>query len=284
MTRGEQAADVGPSEALEAVDSDGPAVLDGTMQLASGIVHDLRNSIGYIASNVSPLGQYVEDILELIEVYSVLEEGLSEEERDYVGRFKSAIDFDRIADDLNGILSSMNLGSTRSASLIDEMRVLFIPGARIVRLPANPVEATEQSIQIFRDRFGAEVDFVISNNVTVDEVACPKTAFIRVLDNLLINAVHACRAGADSRVSVSLESNPLTGDVTVAVSDNGVGIPDEVKPRLFEPYFSTREAAEGTGLGLAIVRKIIRDYEGELDFESVEGQGTTFRFTVPIRK
>jgi len=282
MTRAEHAADVGPAEVLEAADCNDPAVLDGTLQLASGIVHDLRNSIGYIASNVSPLGQYVEDILELIEVYSVLEEGLSEEERDYIGRFKSAIDFDRIADDLSGILSSMNLGSTRSASLIDEMRVLFVPGARIVRIPANPVEVTEESVQIFRDRFGAEVEFVLNNAVTINEVACPKTAFVRVLDNLLINAVHACRGGVAPKVSVSLELLSETRHLLVSVVDNGVGIPEEVKQRIFEPYFTTREVEEGTGLGLAIVRKITRDYGGELDFESVEGLGTTFRFSVPI--
>jgi signal transduction histidine kinase len=163
------------------------------------------------------------------------------------------------------------------------MRVLFIPGAKVVRLPANPVEATEQSLQIFRDRFGAEVEFVFNNTVSVDEVACPKTAFVRVLDNLLINAIHACRARPDSRVSVDFELSHQAGKLMISVSDNGVGIPESVKARLFEPYFTTREEGEGTGLGLAIVRKITRDYGGELDFESVEGQGTTFRFTVPVR-
>ena len=276
MTPGE-----GAAEAASGAADDSPA-LTGTLQLAAGVLHDLRNSIGYITSNVSPLAQYVEDMLELLEVYSVLEEGLSEEERAYLVRFKSAIEFDKMSVDVRGILSSMNLGSARSSSLIDEMRVLFVPGARLVRLPANPVEAVVQSIQIFRDRFGSEVEFVVNNEVSVEQVACPKTAFIRVFDNLLVNAVHACRGRADARVSIGLALSSSGEQLVVTVADNGVGIPDAVKPQIFEPYFSTREAEEGTGLGLAIVRKIVRDYGGELDFDSVEGEGATFRFTVPL--
>ena len=285
MSRGEQVADAAAVEvalAEEIVSADDAAMLDGTLQLASGVLHDLRNSIGYITSNVSPLGQYFEDLLELLEVYAVLEEGLSQEERDYLTRFKSAIDFDDVGLDIRRILDSMNLGSSRSSSLIDEMRVLFVPGTRLVRRPANPVEASSQSMQVFRDRFSPEVEFVFADSSSVDEVGCPKTAFIRVLDNLLSNAVHACRGEAGARVAVDLTLSSDGKVLIVSVTDNGVGIPDHIKPRLFEPYFTTRDADEGTGIGLAIVRRIVRDYGGELSFDSVEGKGTTFRFTIPL--
>jgi PAS domain S-box-containing protein len=68
----------------------------------------------------------------------------------------------------------------------------------------------------------------------------------------------------------------------VAVSDDGPGIPDDVKPRLFEPFFSTKEPGKGTGLGLAVVYGVMKNHQGFLDVESEWGRGTTFHLYFPL--
>jgi len=74
-------------------------------------------------------------------------------------------------------------------------------------------------------------------------------------------------------------------DLTISVADNGEGMTEEVKQRLFENFFTTKPVGEGTGLGLSITRNIIENkHGGKITFTSTEGKGSTFTFTIPNRK
>jgi signal transduction histidine kinase len=104
----------------------------------------------------------------------------------------------------------------------------------------------------------------------------------RLVLNLVSNAVKFTDVGGE--VDVALE---LTGDVAeLVVRDTGMGIPMEEQGRLFQKFFrsslATEHAVQGTGLGLHIVRSIAEAHHGEIRFESKPGEGTTFRFTVPL--
>ena len=75
------------------------------------------------------------------------------------------------------------------------------------------------------------------------------------------------------------------GNLLISFADNGEGMTDEVKQRLYENFFTTKPIGQGTGLGMGITRDIIENkHEGTISFESVEGEGTTFTFTIPIKK
>ncbi len=99
----------------------------------------------------------------------------------------------------------------------------------------------------------------------------------QVLLNLLTNALEAMPAGVSEtnclRVSVRRSS---AGGVVVEVADNGVGITSENAARIFDPFFTTKASGSGTGLGLAISQRLVAELGGELTFETVPGQGTTF--------
>ncbi|MDQ8043122.1 MAG: ATP-binding protein, partial [Solirubrobacteraceae bacterium] len=103
----------------------------------------------------------------------------------------------------------------------------------------------------------------------------------RAFANLLSNAIKYSPDGGD----VTVEATRENGSVTVAVSDHGVGIPDESKARIFDRFFrvdsSETRRIGGTGLGLALVREIMRAHEGEVGFDSIEGEGSRFWIKVP---
>jgi len=101
--------------------------------------------------------------------------------------------------------------------------------------------------------------------------------FKQVLMNLMLNALKAMPRGGSLGVRVTFD----VGGVTLAVADNGEGVPDEVRNTLFEPFVSSRDG--GTGLGLAISKQIVEEHGGEIGFES-SAEGTTFRVSLPVRE
>lgn len=102
----------------------------------------------------------------------------------------------------------------------------------------------------------------------------------RVLMNLFINAAHATEDTETRALQVS--AGLVDGEVAVAVTDSGVGIPPELVGRIFDPYFTTKPKGKGTGLGLAVVREIVQDeHGGSITIDSTPGKGTTFTLRFP---
>jgi signal transduction histidine kinase len=109
----------------------------------------------------------------------------------------------------------------------------------------------------------------------------------QVIFNLVTNARDAIFQKRDRGVRpdhglIKIRSSAQGGRVMVTISDNGMGIPDHARDKIFEPFFTTKEAGKGMGLGLSIVYGIVRDYEGDIQVESTEGEGTTFTLSFPL--
>ncbi len=103
----------------------------------------------------------------------------------------------------------------------------------------------------------------------------------QVLTNLIINAIDAMDGGGELAVSIDRRNSGDTNIVLIRVSDNGAGIPEEMRESIFEPFFSTKEEGKGTGLGLFISYGIIQKHGGVLEVESEVGRGTTFSIKLP---
>jgi two-component system phosphate regulon sensor histidine kinase PhoR len=102
----------------------------------------------------------------------------------------------------------------------------------------------------------------------------------QVLVNLIHNAVKFTRPGGE--ILLLAEAGP--GEVRFAVRDTGIGIPDEDVPRIFERFYRVDKSrtGSGTGLGLSIAKHIVEAHQGHIWVESIEGQGSTFIFTLPF--
>ncbi len=111
-----------------------------------------------------------------------------------------------------------------------------------------------------------------------DIIYCDASGIQHVLVALFINAIDAMSKGGKLRVKTFLLNS--THEVQIVVSDTGSGIPEEILPRIFEPFVSTKES---TGLGLSVVYGIIQQHQGEIEVESEPNRGTTFVITLPRR-
>jgi signal transduction histidine kinase len=102
------------------------------------------------------------------------------------------------------------------------------------------------------------------------------TEFLRrALTNLIINAIQAMQEGG----KLSLRFNEFNNKITISVEDTGIGIPEEIKARLFVPMVTSK--AKGQGLGLAVVKRLVEKLNGSISFVSEEGKGTKFTIDLP---
>ncbi len=105
----------------------------------------------------------------------------------------------------------------------------------------------------------------------------------QVVVNLMSNAHQAMRETVSPRrITLTTRFDPVQGMVTLEVADTGPGIPPEIRPRIFESFFTTKPAGEGTGLGLSLCQNIIRGHGGTIRVESPPGQGAIFQIALPV--
>ena len=169
---------------------------------------------------------------------------------------------------------------------VEELKNLVNEFSNFARLPAAELvpddlnEVVKEALFLYTEGHkGIDFQF-IKKDGDLPPVELDREQTIRALINLMDNAVAA--VGGKGRIEVSTAYDSSLGVVTLEVADNGCGISPEMKERIFEPYFSTKE--EGTGLGLTIVSAIVSDHRGYIRMRQKEPRGTRFIIELPVSK
>jgi signal transduction histidine kinase len=119
--------------------------------------------------------------------------------------------------------------------------------------------------------------------VEIEEDLPVLTGDARAVNQVFLNLLKNAAEALEDRGGVITVSAVVDGAwVVVQVRDDGPGVAPELHTRLFEPFYSTKEAGRGTGLGLSISRRIVNDHGGSIDVSSAPGQGTTFTIRLPV--
>jgi signal transduction histidine kinase len=151
------------------------------------------------------------------------------------------------------------------------------------RRPVNLGQTIEDCLEVLQERIRRGRITVESNYETLlhpVHVQADPDQMSQVFLNLLINAIHAMSAGGTLRITLQRTNS----HVKATVADTGHGIPGEDLPKIFTPFFTTKEAGEGTGLGLTVVHNIVQEHGGSIAVESEPGRGTAFTITLPVAK
>ena len=140
-------------------------------------------------------------------------------------------------------------------------------------------EIVEDSLEMFQERI-AHNRITVENEIEADlpPVHADRDQLMQVLINLVVNSLHAMPEGGRLRLSLAREDN----HVCLGVSDTGHGMPEEIRSKVFNPFFTTKDFGKGTGLGLTVVKGIIEEHGGTIAVESVVDKGTTFWIRLPI--
>ncbi len=123
---------------------------------------------------------------------------------------------------------------------------------------------------------GTSINLIVKNDV---DVLGDSDMLELVLSDICMNAIDAMPEGGELTVNVSADKS---GNCIILLKDTGTGIPKEILPQVFEPFFSTKPSGKGTGLGLSVAKRIIQDHSGKIQIKSIEGKGTEVKVTLPM--
>jgi signal transduction histidine kinase len=254
-------------------------------QMVAGIAHEVNNPINFIHGNISYVNRYADDLLSLVALYQ-------EHYPQPIADIETAIeeiDLDFLRQDFPQIMNSMQMGTERVKDIVLSLRN-FSRLDEAASKAVNLHEGIDSTLLILQHRFKSSMRTI---GVTKDYGALPLVhcyagQINQVLMNILANALDAIAehlaAQPDYQPEITIRT-ALVGDdrVSIAIRDNGAGIPESVQQRLFDPFFTTKDVGKGTGLGLSISYQIVVDrHLGQLECRSRRGEGTEFWIELPI--
>ncbi|MBL0218995.1 MAG: HAMP domain-containing protein [Myxococcales bacterium] len=223
-------------------------------QLVAGIAHEINNPVNAIVNTVGPL-------------------------EDAIGEIDSADPAARseAAKDVREMIKVVQRGAQRTKAIVSALHNYSRTDDESV-VDFDVDRSIDDSLELLRH--------LLKGNVTVTKqfgapgrVRGHAGQVNQVFMNLLTNAAQAL-SGRD-HATITIQTSGDTESVVVKIGDNGSGIPTEVLPRIWDPFFTTKDVGEGTGLGLSIVHELVERHGGTITVDTKLGEGTTFTVTLP---
>lgn len=262
--------------------------------LVAGIAHEINNPVGFIAGNLQPAIDYIKDLFRLIDFYQTKIPNLESDIADEI----ADIDLDYLREDLPKLIHSMKLGVQRIRHISTSLRT-FSRADQDYKVLFNIHEGIDSTIMILKHRLKASDDRpeieIVKDYANLPQIECFPGQLNQVFMNILANAIDALEDSNIGRSFTDIELKPnritvkteLSNDsqfVRIRIQDNGIGMRDDVKQKIFEHLFTTKGVGKGTGLGLAIAHQIVVEkHDGAIAVNSTLGEGTEFVITLPVK-
>lgn len=266
--------------------------LEAVGQLSAGIAHEINTPIQFVGDSVDFLRRSSDDLLGLLRVYrEVIDDLLAQQPspkiRKHLAQAEEDADLSFLLEQIPKAFGRCEKGVNRVAVIVAAMKEFAHPDtAEMIEADLN--RAIEVTVEVSKSetKYVADVELELE---PIPLVTCNLGSLNQVLVNLIVNAAHAIGdklADADGQIgakgTIRICSHPEDFNVVITVADDGCGMPDDVRARMYDPFFTTKAVGRGTGQGMGLVRRVIDQHQGRIDCRSTVGVGTTFEITVPV--
>ncbi|MEH1793054.1 sensor histidine kinase [Nostoc sp.] len=263
--------------------------------IVADVAHEINNPVGFIAGNLTPAQEYIQNLLNLIDLYQQTYPQTSQQIQETI----KLMDLEYIREDLPKLISSMKEGTDRIYNISKSLRT-FSRSDTEQKVIFNLHEGIDNTLLILKHRLKDNkirpAIQVIKNYGKLPPLPCFPGQLNQVFMNLLANAIDALEESISGLSFDEIEKNPNkitihtatvqtqdTNYALIRIKDNGVGISADIQQKMFDHLFTTKPVGKGTGLGLSIAYQIIvQKHRGTLEVESVLGKGSEFIISIPI--
>jgi len=256
-------------------------------QMAAGIAHEINNPVGYVASNLDTLKDYIKVFKKIMQCHDKLLQRLKNKQNltdidiqkliSNIDETKKEEDFDFILNDISQMTQESNTGIEKIENIIQSLRRFSrMDEGEIKKVNINQIIEDTLKVVWNQLKYKCTVQKKLGK---IPAISCNPVQINQVLTNLIINASQAI----EKKGKLTLETYNKDSQVIIKVTDTGQGIEPDKLGKIFDPFFTTKPTGTGTGLGLSISRGIIEKHKGTIDVKSRLGKGTTFEIHLPIK-
>jgi signal transduction histidine kinase len=260
--------------------------------LTAGIAHEVNNPINFIAGNLNFVEQYVHEVVDLLKLY---QKYLPNPPVEIQNAIKTK-DISFLLHDLSKIIQSMQVGTSRVTEIVSSLN-RFSRHREAGKKLTNLHEGLESTLLILGHRLKVNahcpVIKLIKEYEELPPIECYPGEINQVLMNLICNALDAIEERQKNQefeeVSkyigvIRIQTESIRERVIIRIADNGSGISEADRTKIFDAFYTTKTIGKGTGLGLSIAYQIIvNNHHGKLTCHSTQGEGTEFVIELPIR-
>lgn len=264
--------------------------LESIGQLAAGIAHEINTPTQYVGDNIRFMQDSFADLSDLLKKYRQLlaqtkQAGAFPELVADIETAEEDVDIDFVVEELPAAIEQSLEGVERVSAIVRAMKEFSHPGVE-EKIAVDINRAIESTVTVARNEWKYVADLKTDFATDLPPVPCYAGEFNQAILNIIVNAAHAIADAVNNEHGKGLitVSTRRDGDwVEIRITDTGTGIPEAARPRIFDPFYTTKEVGRGTGQGLAISHSVIVEkHKGNISFETEMGKGTTFIIRLPL--
>jgi len=252
-------------------------------QMVAGIAHEINNPVSFIFGNLTYTEEYAGSLMKLLQMYRNEYPEPSPALQEEI----EVLEMDFLLEDLPKMLSSMQMGATRIRDIVRSLRNFSRLDESDMK-KVNIHEGIDSTLMILEHRLKVQPERpaiqVVKEYGQLPLVECYAGLLNQVFMNIIANAIDVLQEPLENPAIIRIRTEVEGTLAVIRIADNGAGITDQVKQRIFDPFYTTKPIGSGTGMGLAISHSIIVEkHKGEINCISAVAKGTEFTIKIPIK-
>lgn len=250
-------------------------------KLVAGVAHEINNPIAFVYSNVFSLEKYIGELVQsYVELEELVKNGTDQKIVGRINEIREKYDLDFLIEEISDMTLQSKTGLERVKTIIEDLRKFSrLDEAEMKEI--DLIENLSSTVGIAGLEFSKRNIRLKLDTPEKLMVECFPGQLNQALLNVFVNAAQAIESDGNITISV----NEDLANVQIKIADDGCGIPENIRSKIFDPFFTSKPIGTGTGLGLSITYKIITElHQGRIEVDSTVGKGSTFILSIPKKQ